>query len=702
MNRQSEFSWGRVVAASLVFVLPVALPAAAGDEKILTPYDVAKLEAVGSAEIAPDGRWIAYTRYVQREPFEEESGRAWTELHVTDLAGNSRPFVTGKVKVSGVRWTPDSRGITFLAKRGDDEHKCLYMIPIDGGEARRVAEHDTSIGSYTLSGNGRHVAYIARDEKDKQAKKLDEQGFNQEVYEEDFTESRVWITELDDEDAEPRALDLPGHPSDIVWAPVGSHLAVSLAPTPLIDDQYMKRKLHVFDTDDGSIASSFKNPGKLGRPVWSPDGKFLAFRSAEDIHDPSAGRLFIADPASGTLSDILPDYLGAVTSITWRNEDTILFLGDEGTWTTMKQIKRDGSGLDTIVDTGKRVLSSLSLSRDGTKAAMISDSPVHPREVFAMQQGDATPRRLTNSNPWLDDIRLARQEVVTYSARDGLEVHGILIHPLDERPNERYPLILVVHGGPEAHYSNGWVTRYSGPGQVAAAKGYAVFLPNYRGSTGRGVAFSKMGQADYGGKEFDDLIDGVDHLIGTGLVDKDRVGVTGGSYGGFATAWCSTHHTDRFAAGVMFVGISNQISKSGTTDIPEEMYLVHARKRLWEDWDFFIERSPIRYVEQARTPLLIMHGKKDPRVHPSQSLELYRNLKVLGQAPVRLVLYPGEGHGNRKSAARLDYNLRMMRWFDHYLKGRDREPPPRKIDYKFLEDEDEDADDHEHDDPEDV
>ena len=140
--------------------------------------------------------------------------------------------------------------------------------------------------------------------------------------------------------------------------------------------------------------------------------------------------------------------------------------------------------------------------------------------------------------------------------------------------------------------------------------------------------------------------------------------------------------TRGIAASVMFVGISDNVSKVGTTDIPEEMFLVHHRKRLWDDWDYFLERSPIRHVQKNRTPTLILHGKEDPRVHPSQSLELHRHLKTLGQAPVRLVLYEGEGHGNRKAASRLDYNLRMLRWMEHFLQERSPELPEWEIDYR--------------------
>jgi dienelactone hydrolase len=233
-------------------------------------------------------------------------------------------------------------------------------------------------------------------------------------------------------------------------------------------------------------------------------------------------------------------------------------------------------------------------------------------------------------------------------------------------------------------YSNGWITNYNALGQVAAAKGIAVFYPNYRGSTGYGVEFSMKGQKDAGGKEFDDLIDGVDHLIKMGLVDEKKVGITGGSYGGYATAWGATYYSHRFAAGVMFVGISDWISCSGTTDIPQEMFLVHHRKWLWDDWEYFKKASPIAHLDKAKTPLLILHGKNDPRVNPGQSLELYRHLKVRNQAPVRLVLYPGEGHGNRRAASKLDYNIRCLQWMEHYLKGPGGAMPAMEIDYRLT------------------
>jgi len=187
--------------------------------------------------------------------------------------------------------------------------------------------------------------------------------------------------------------------------------------------------------------------------------------------------------------------------------------------------------------------------------------------------------------------------------------------------------------------------------------------------------------------EDDDIVDGVDYLIDKGIADPERIGVIGGSYGGYATGWMATYYSDRFAAGVMNFGISNNISKWGTSDIPEELYLVHARERLWEDnnWQKYLERSPIYHVGNAQTPLLITHGKADTRVHPSQSLELFRHMKVRKpEVPLRLVRYPGAGHGYRRATAQYDYTLRMFRWFDTYLKG-DGEFPDRSIDEELPE-----------------
>ena len=660
----------------------VCQQALAGDQRF-TPKDVTKLRRVGSAVISPDGKHVAYTLAVPRIPLQDdEDGRGWVELHVVSADGSSRPFVAGKVNIGRLHWVPDGSAIAYLAKRGDDKHSSLYTVPIDGGESRHVIEFDASISGVSFHPSDDRVAFLSQEPLSKESQEYRDQGFNQEIYEEDWRPTKVWIANSKDAGANPRSLDLPGSASFVQWSPTGRQLVVVLAPTPLVDDSYMFQRVYVVDADTNKIVERINNPGKLGQVGWSPDGKHLAMVSGVDIHDPREGRLMIATvPGDGSVRDLMPTYQAHVWSFVWQDNSQLVWVANERQATTVGSVTLGGKQ-QILNDDHKVVFSGITASDDGEILSLLGHHPHHPHEVFLLVPGETKPKKLTNSNPWLTDMRFAEQTVVRWQARDGLDLEGVLVYPLNHQPGRRYPLIMAVHGGPEAHVANGWVTSYSYPGQVAAARGFAVFYPNYRGSTGRGVEFSKLGQGDAAGKEFDDLVDGVDHLVSSGLVDRDKVGITGGSYGGYASAWGATYYSDRFAASVMFVGISDNVSKVGTTDIPEEMFLVHSLKRLWDDFDYFLESSPIRHVQKNRTPTLILHGKNDPRVHPSQSLELFRHLKTLKQAPVRLVLYEGEGHGNRKAAARLDYNLRMLRWMEHYLQGEGGEPPNMEIDYR--------------------
>jgi dipeptidyl aminopeptidase/acylaminoacyl peptidase len=657
---------------------------ASGQSNGYTKEDAVRRKTVLSARMSPDGQNIAYVLNVPRDPYDEDDGPAWTELHVVGADGeDSRPFLSGEINVSRVEWAPDGRTISFLAKRGEEEFKSIYAISVDGGEARRIVQHTADISAYSWSPDGARLAFLATEQKDPDREALEDKGFAAQVFEEDIHPVRIWIAAVSSTEvaSEAKMLDLEGSASELHWGPIGNRLAVAIAPTPLIDDHYMRRRVHVVDADTGSTLVQLDNPGKLGVVAWSPDGEHLAMVSAEDLNDPKEGRLMIAPASGGELRDLVPGLEGDVVSFTFRDNQKIVYIAHSGVESYVAEVGFDGRGSRTLIEPGGPIWRWISIDRGSERAAIRADSPVHPDEVFSWSMTSSTPKRVTDSNPWLAELELAKQEVVTYSARDGLQIEGLLIRPHGEKDGQRYPLILVVHGGPESHYSNGWITRYSSPGQFAATAGYAVFYPNYRGSTGRGVEFSKLDQADYAGAEFDDLVDGVRHLVESGLVDGDRVGVTGGSYGGFASAWCATALTEHFAAAVMNVGISDQISKFGTTDIPNEMFLVHARRWPWEYWDWFRERSPVYYSPQARTPILILHGKDDTRVHPSQSMILYRFLKTLGNVPVRLVLYPGEGHGNRKAAGRLDYSMRLMRWMDHYLKGPGGEPPPWRLEH---------------------
>jgi dipeptidyl aminopeptidase/acylaminoacyl peptidase len=298
---------------------------------------------------------------------------------------------------------------------------------------------------------------------------------------------------------------------------------------------------------------------------------------------------------------------------------------------------------------------------------MTGSSPSIPSEVYVWKEGTDI-KRLTTLNPWLEKRSLGKQTVITYKARDNVKIEGLLIYPVGFKSGEKYPLIVYVHGGPEYHNYNSWMTRYSNPGQVMAGKGYFVFHPNYRASTGYGVKFAMEGYGDPAGKEFDDIADGIDHLVNEGMVDRDRVGLAGGSYGGYASAWFATFYTKYVKAVCMFVGISDLISKQGTTDIAYEDMYVHMGKSLEEMWNISLKRSPIYWAHQSKTAVLIYGGAADTRVHPSQSMELYRRLKVNKHPAVRLVQYPGEGHGNAKQPGQIDVLHRQIQWLDWYVR----------------------------------
>jgi dipeptidyl aminopeptidase/acylaminoacyl peptidase len=666
--------------SSLLFLAALFLLPCPADlfGEVLTPHHVAKIRTVTSAVISPDGSQIAYLLNVPRELAEEDDGAAWSELHVIRVAGEQDiPFITGAVNISSIQWTPDGSGISFLAKRGEDEFRSLYVIPSNGGEAKRALSLESNILSYSWAPDAVRVALVAVEPEADDVAALKKQGFSQQIIEEDWRPRKVFIANT--ETADVQAMDLPGSAFELAWCPTDDRLAVSLAPRPLVDDSYMFKKVHVVRVPSGEVVSRIDNPGKLEQVVWSGDGRYLALNSGIDIHDPSTGRLMVVPAQGGGLTNLLGDHAGHVLDIDWAG-NSFGCINAEGVWTSWETISPTGLNRSRRLSAEGPILNSASLSSDGTVATFVAHTPQHPAEVFLWRPGESSVSRLTNSNPWLEEISLGRHQVIRYPARDGLEIEGILIQPAQES-SDPVPLILSVHGGPEAHHSNGWLTSYSRLGQMASGRGFAVFYSNYRGSTGRGVEFSKLSQGDPAGKEFDDLVDGVDHLVQMGVANRNRVGITGGSYGGYATAWGSTFYSDRFAAGVMFVGISNKISKVGTTDIPEEEFLVHALKRPWDDWQFFLERSPIYHARKSETPLLILHGADDPRVNVGQSRELFRQLKIHGKAPVRLVLYPGEGHGNRRAASRLDYSLRALRWFEHFLVDSGKKAPPYEIDY---------------------
>lgn len=656
-------------------VLPLLVAAAGLDARTLTLDDIARLSSVGAVRMSPDGAHLAWTKTVRRTPFDDEDGAPWSELWMMEMGGEPRPLITGEVSVGGISWSHDGRHIHYLARRGDDKFRRLYALPVDGGESRPLVSHDNNISSYSISDDGRWLAFVARPKVPAHRKKLRDKGFKARIYEEELIPAALWTLDLRDDDAEPRQVKVGGHLTAAYFRPGDDQLLIRTSPTPLIDDILMLQRLSLIERN-GRLVRDFEHKGKMEGAAWADDGSRFAFLGANDYNDPTAGALHIANAANGRVQRVSDNADSHIMAFDWDGTD-LYYIEHKDAESRIMRRTSDG-GTTEVAGYGNGIHTSVSAA-DGALAAR-TDSASHPPELYAMQGGQM--RRQTNSNPWLDDIDLGAQEVITYAAEDGEQIQAVVVYPVGYRRGRKYPMIAFIHGGPEAHRSNGWNTRYADPIQAAAGAGYVSLIPNYRGSTGRGDRFARLDQHGYADPEFTDILDGKRHLVERGVVDGDRAGITGGSYGGYATAWSATALSEHWAAAVMFVGISDQISKFGTTDIPNEMHAVHSRAWPWDDFAWMWERSPLAHVQKHRTPILIMHGEDDPRVHPSQSLQMYRYLKVLDQAPVRLVWYPGEGHGNRKAAAQLDYSMRLMRWMNHYLKGRGGKPPPHDLGHK--------------------
>jgi len=666
------------LSLATVTLLATSSLAGAAYARPMTAEDVAKLESVAAVAIAPDGSRIAYTTASLPDVTEGEANGGFTqELKVATGPDAARAYLPDDISPGGVTFSPDGSMVTFAWAKGD-EKRAVWGVPVDGGAYRKLASvSDASVSGYRFSPDGSRIYMLVGAAEDTQRTAQAGAGFNSRVYEEEFSPTRLFGAKIGDSvDADPFEIPLPGFVTAFDISPDGQSALVETAPTPLVDDSLMKKRINLIDLATGNVSVVVETPGKIGDVEFSPDGSQLSLIAGVDINDPAATTVHLVDTTTGAFRALNAGAKEAAVDTEWLPDGRLATVVHVGAQSLLRIYNADGT-IDEEHNPGALILTRI--TENAGALAFVANSPRHPSELFVWNRGAF--ERWTNHNPWLADISFGAQRAYTFTATDGQQVEGVLIEPVGGAPEGGAPTIMNVHGGPEAHDSNGWQTAYSKPGQVAAGKGYAVFLPNYRGSTGYGTAFSKAHQGRYTDPEFRDIVDAKAALVEEGITDPARTGVTGGSYGGYASAWSATYNSAEFAAAVMFVGISNQISKFGTGDIPFEMYNVHSLAWPWDNWQKMLEVSPVYHVDKADTPILIMHGEQDTRVDPGQSLELYRSLKIRKpDLPVRMVFYPGEGHGNRLAGARYDYNLRMMEWFDTYLLTGDRRaamPGPR-------------------------
>ena len=658
-----------VVKLTLTFIL-IGVSTITIGQNPLSIEELLNLKFCTSADISPDGKDIIYGVGTPRGANEKAGGAHLVYYKMNLKSKVSNKVFADSIHASSPSWSPDGKWISFLYSAKGAKRQ-VWKMPVNGGKMTQLTNSQTNILEYQINPNGNSVAYRTIPNITAKQKELNKRGYGFIFYEENIRNAGLFIANINGDVDEPtKDLKLNGHVTGFKFSPDGKKIAAGVCPKNLVDHKYMFKKVFVVDVATGVSKMTSKNGGKLGNYEISPDGLNLLYTAGIDINDAAVSQVFIVNTEDGIMKNLTPEnFKGHVSWASFKSNDEIYYLSGEGVNKNLNKVSVNG-GKRKIVFDGKAneaVLKSVAVSTDGKQFVFLV-SKVDDRANLYSWKGKGTISKITDLNPMLSEKDLGKQEVFKFNARDGQEVEGLVIYPLGYDPSKKYPLIMYVHGGPESHHDNAWNSYYSTPGQVMVGKGYLVAYLNYRSSTGYGVAYSKQGLGDPAGTEFDDIADAIDFLCENKGGDKGRVGMAGGSYGGYASAWFATYYTTKVKAVCMFVGISNLISKRGTTDISYEELYVHSGKPLEEQWQMNLERSPIYYAHQSKTATLIYGGANDPRIHPTQSMELYRRMKMNNHPAVRLVQYPGEGHGNRKQVGQIDVINRQINWFDWYVK----------------------------------
>ncbi len=657
-----------LIHAALILFPAASVVSAQGTERAWkwTAETVVLQPRVIAAAISPDGTRIVSARTRPRRA-DEKPGGVYVNLWIVAAAGgDARQLTFADSQDASPAWSPDGRFIAFLSARGDGAKRQVWLLPADGGEPFALTSVKTGVSAFQFSPDGKLLAYTAPDPPTEKEEKDRQAGQDWTVKEQNEKPVRLHV--IDVATRASRAVTSAGDLTvyEFAWSPSADALVANAADTPRTDDSYMGKRTMIFPLE-GAASKVAEIGGKIAEVAWSPDGRTIAFVAAIDRSDPHAGALFTVPKEGGAPRNLTPDYEGMIQHIRFRPDGRILALAAESTKSVVAVYDPATGAREIMIGKGDVVLTGLDAAADGDAFAAVGSSAAHPNEVFGGRLSARTAARLTRTTPDLETLPRGRQETFAWKARDGLSLEGVLIYPHDFREGTAWPLVACVHGGPEAHEPDNWkTTDYIRIGQAGAERGWFVFYPNYRASTGRGTAFAKLDHGDLGGREFDDVVDGIDALVARGFVDPKRVGAIGGSYGGYFTAWAATKLSDRFAAGVEHFGISNWVSFMGQTDIPVENEIVHMARPFYENMDLYWDRSPIRWIANARTPTLILQGAADDRVPKPQSDELWQALRRKG-VPCEYVVYPREPHGYRERAHVIDAFDRAMGWFTRYL-----------------------------------
>ena len=654
-----------------LLIIPVIIISMVWADRPITAEDIVNMRYATQPAMNNVGTKIAYVNIIPRTA-DEPRGGSYREIWVMNADGSDkRQYTSSPVNSWSPQWTPNG-DLSFLSRR-KNHHKStqVYVIPMDGGEAKMLTDHKTSVGSYQWSPNGKWIAFTSRDEKSKEKQAREKAGYDMIVMDEEHIYTRIWIHNVKTGQTQ-KVYKQNLNVGSFEWVSDSKNIIFQATEKTGADRDLLERSIYRVKVPSGNPRKVLETPGKLGDMAVSPNSETLVFLGATTYNDPIAQSIYTVPVKGGKATLHTPDFKESFMTVEWVDDQTILGKSYRGTKTVLstidtKEKSPEGVANQTDVLAPNQILSSVSLHRSSGQLVIIASGHGHTNEIHVGALGQSTIQRLTYSNPDFDKIALAKQETISWIGIDGLGIEGVITYPLKYRKGKRYPLVLQIHGGPEGTSLDGWNTRATYPVQLLAAEGFVVLEPNYRGSGGRGVAFSKADHDDLAGLEFEDVLAGIDHLIAQGIVDGKKVGTGGWSYGGYFSAWAATKHSDRFKASMVGAGLTNMISFMGTTDIPYEMSDTHWNQWWFDNMDLHWERSPLAHINNAKTPTLVIHGLKDERVHPEQGMELWQALRIKG-VDSELVFYPREPHGLLERAHKLDYMERLVGWYNKYVK----------------------------------
>ncbi len=660
-------------------------PALAQDTKRnLTVDDLFQLKEVYDPQVSPEGKWVAYT--VTTTMLKEEKSE--TQVWMVPFAGGEPIPMTAKGgSASRPRWSGDGKYLSFLAARGEGKTQ-VWALDRQGGEAQQLTEVPQGVGSYDWSPDGTRLVLEVQDPSSEElaAQKDEQQGVKpakprtQPPWIIDRLQTkRDYVGYLDHRRVHLYVFDLKskkltqvtggdyddGSPA---WSPDGRFIAF-VSNRDKEPDATFNTEIWLVASDNPDQGKTMirltDNPGEDEDPAWSPDGKSIAYVTniAPELFW-YATRYLAVVPAKGGTPQILTRKLDRNVSSPRYSPDgrTILFSLEDSCEQRLARIPAQGGDIASLID-GPRALRSYVLAKDGTPVALISE-PTLPGEIFVAEQGkNAKLRRLTKTNDaFLSPIRLADAEKIRFKSPDGMDVEGFLYKPPAFNADLKYPTLLRIHGGPTAQFDYGFDTEP----QIFAANGYLVVLVNPRGSTGRGQDYCRTIFADWGNKDVEDVLAGVDYAVAKGVADPDRLGVGGWSYGGILTNYVISK-TTRFKGAISGAGGILWAASYGHDHYQRE-YIAELGEP-WKKREVWDRVSSVFYnVEKITTPTLIMGGEIDWNVPILNSEHLYQALRQLGRT-TQLVVYPGQHHGIGKPSYQKDVLERYLAWYDKYVKG---------------------------------